>query len=180
MAAASNALVEMLGIVEAPLLALAELHQGVMRVPWLGRIRSPGTPAFSVGLEGIDEEAVRIFLLEEREPSPGEPGAYRVPHLDEGGYRPGMHALLRPIAGPVGSPVGHAVAAAVAVALAREALGDIVDSGEGWVEAAGGCAAHSPERFSEALRAEQRFASVTDGARAMYARRPSKKPAPAG
>ena len=117
--------------------------------------------------------------MKEREPSPGEPHAYRIPHLDEGGYRPGLHALLRPIAGAAGSPVGHAVAAAVAVALAREALGDIVDSGEGWVEAAGGSAAHSPEGFSEALRAERRFATVTDGVRAMYARRPSKKPAPA-
>jgi hypothetical protein len=180
MAAASHALVEMLGISRAPLLALAELNEGVMRVPWLGRVRRPDSPAFSVGLEGIDEEAVRIFLLEEREAAPGEPGAYRIPHLDEGGFRPGLHAVLRPVLRPAGWPVGHAVAAAVAVALARAALGEIVDGGEGWVEAVGGSAAHSPESFSAALRAQRRFASVTDGAQALYARRPSKKPAPAG
>jgi len=47
MAALSHALVEMLGIPVAPQLSLAELNDAVLRVPWLGRIRSTDAPAFS-------------------------------------------------------------------------------------------------------------------------------------
>jgi hypothetical protein len=178
MAALSHALVEMLGVPSTPLLALTELNDAVLRVPWLGRIRNADAPAFSVGLEGIEEDAVEIFLSEEAEPLPGEPGAFRVPHLDEGGFRPGMHALVR----PAGSLLGHAVAAAVAVALAEEAGGVITDGTEGWVEASGGSAMHLPEEFLAALRSDRRYASVTDGATALLARCPGKraKPAPTG
>jgi len=165
----------MLGIAESPLLALAELQEGVIRVPLRGRMGGFGAPAFSVGLEGIEEDAVRIFLSEGRKPEPGEPGSYRVPHVDEGGYRPGLHAVLR----SAGSPMGHAVAAAVALALAREAGGVIVDRSEVWIEASG-TGAHLPEEFAVALRAERRYASVTDGAMALWARRPTRKAAPTG
>jgi len=170
MAALSHALVEMLGINSAPLLALAELNDALLRVPWLGRIRNSDAPAFSVGVDGIEEEAVHIFLSEDTEPLPGEPGSFRVPHVDEGGFRPGMRARIR----PADSLLGHAVAAAVAVALAQEAGGVITDEDEGWVEASAGSSHHSPEEFLAALRSERRYASVTDGAAALLARRPSR------
>jgi hypothetical protein len=178
MAALSHALLDMLGVPSVPLLALTELNDAVLRVPWLGRFRNVDTPAFAVGLEGIEEDAVEIFLWEEAEPLPGELGAFRVPHLDEGGFRPGLHALVR----PAGSLLGHTVAAAVAVALAQEAGGVITDEAEGWVEAPGGSAMHLPDEFLTALRSERRYASVTDGAAALLARCPGRraKPAPTG
>lgn len=173
MAAAAHALVEMLGIGSAPLLALAELSSGVIRVPWLGRLRTSESPAFSVGLEGIEEEAVRIFLNEENEPVPGESGSFRIPHIDEGGFRPGLHAKLR----PTGSVVAYAVSAATAFALALQADGTITDSAEAWVAAVGGSPTHRPRDFAEMLRSERRYASVTDGASALWARRPAKRAA---
>jgi hypothetical protein len=178
MAALSHVLIEMLGVPAAPLLALTELNDAVIRVPWLGRIRNSDAPAFSVGLEGIEEDAVEIFLSEEAEPLPGEPGAFRVPHLDEGGFRPGMHALVR----PAGSLLGHAVAAALAVALAQEAGGVITDRTESWVEASGGSTSLLPAEFLAALRSDRHYASVTDGATALLARCPGKraKAAPTG
>jgi hypothetical protein len=175
MAALSHALVEMLGIPLAPQLSLAELNDAVLRVPWLGRIRNTDAPAFSLGLQGIEEDAVEIFLSEENEPFPGEPGAFRVPHLDEGGFRPGMHALVR----PGGSPLGHAVAAATALALAQEAGGVITDLTGGWVATSDGSATHLPGEFLAALRSKRDYASITDGATALLARCPGKRPKPA-
>ena len=172
MAALSHALVEMLGIPVAPQLSLAELNDAVLRVPWLGRVRNTDAPAFSLGLEGIEEDAVEIFLSEETEPFPGEPGAFRVPHLDEGGFRPGMHALVR----PGGSPLGHAVAAAAAVALAQEAGGVLTDQTEVWVQTSHGSATHLPGEFLAALRSDRNYASITDGATALLARCPGKTP----
>lgn len=171
LAGASRALLAFLGVGEAPLLTLAELQEGVLRVPRWGRDPAPPLPAFSVGLEGIDEEAARIFLAEEREPLPGEPGAYRVPNLDEGGYRPGMHAILR----SGGSPLGHAVAAAMAVALAAETEGVVLDAAGEWVPAAGASPGHDPAAFMGALHSVQRYASVSAGAAAFWARRPGAR-----
>jgi hypothetical protein len=175
MAGAGLALVEMLGLSRAPLLVLAELQRGGMYMPWLARIRNPDSPALSVGLEEVEEEAARIFLEEERETVPGEPGAFRTLQLDEGGFRPGLHALLR----PAGSPIGHAVAAATAVALAREAGGTIWDRSRAWMAATGEPAGHLPDDFLAALRSERPYASVIDGAAALWARRPVKRRAPA-
>jgi len=175
MAAAGQALVGLLGLAEAPMLALSELQTAILRVPWMGRFRSPDTPVFSVGLDGIEEEAAEIFLVEEREQLPGEPGSFRVLHLDEGGYRPGLHAVLR----SAGSPIGHAVAAAVAVALARETDGLVADPCGSWIEpalqAGGEPAAYAPDDFIEALRPGRSFATVTDGASALNARRPVRR-----
>jgi len=170
MAGAGRTLAALLGLAEPPLVALSELQTAVLRVPWLGRIRNAETPAFAVGLVGIDEEACHIFLMEEREPVPGELGAYRVPHLDEVGYRPGMHAIVR----SAGSPVGHAVAAATAVAIARESDGPVVDRAQEWLAAdpATGSSAHTPDDVVRALTADRRYASSTDGAQALYSRRP--------
>jgi hypothetical protein len=178
MAALAHALVEVLGISTAPQLALVELNDAVIRVPWLGRMRNSDAPAFSVGLEGIEEDAAEIFLSEGTEPLPGEPGAFRAPHLDEGGFRPGMHALIR----PGGSQLGHAVAAAAAVAIAHEAGGVITDEGGGWVVATKASAAHLPDEFLAALRSGRHYASVTDGAAALWARCPvaGRAPAPSG
>ena len=175
MAGAGRALATLLGVAEPPLVALSELQTAVLRVPWLGRIRNSENPAFAVGLVGIDEEACHIFLMEEREPVPGEFGAYRVPHLDEVGFRPGMHAIVR----SAGSPVGHAVAAATAVAIAREAGGPVVDRAQEWLAAdpATGSPAHTPDEVVRALAADRRYASSTDGAQALYARRPQAGPA---
>ena len=174
MAAAGQALMEVLGLDRAPMLSLTELQIGVMRVPWLGRLRNSEEPAFAAGLEGIDDEAAQVYLFEERPPVPGEPGAYRPPHLDEGGYRPGLHAILR----SAGSPVGHAVAAGMGIALAREAAGMLTDASEAWVPASAApqdCNpyAHMPEAFAEALRAPVRYATVADAAAALWARRPA-------
>lgn len=172
MAALSSALVEMLGVRSAPLLALAELNDAILRVPWLGRIRNSEAPAFSVGLDGIEEEAAHIFLTEDTEPLPGESGAFRVPHVDEGGFRPGLRARVR----PADSALGHAVAAAVAVALAREAGGAVGDADGRWVAPSGGpdgdVTEHRPGDFLAALRSDRRYASVTDGAAALAARCP--------
>lgn len=179
MAAAGQALMDVLGLDEAPMLSLTELQVGVMRVPWLGRLRNSEEPAFAAGLDGIDDEAAWVYLFEERTPVPGEPGAYRLPHLDEGGYRPGLHAILR----SAGSPVGHAVAAGMGIALAREAAGMLTDASEAWAAAAAsgdGAATHTPEAFAEALRAPRRYATVTEAAAALWARRPSVSAAPAG
>lgn len=173
MAAAGQALTGLLGLADPPMLALSELQTAVLRVPWMGRLRTPDVPAFSVGLEGIEEEAVHIFLTEEREPVPGEPGSYRVLHLDEGGYRPGLHAVLR----STGSPLGHALAAAVAAALAIETDGVVADPSEGWLDAAGGSPVWRPEDFLKALGAPRRFSSAVEGAAALSARRPACKPA---
>lgn len=175
LARASRALLDVLGVSQAPLLTLAELQEGVLRVPRLGRDPAPPQPAFSVGLEGIDEEAALIFLAEERGPVAGEPAAYRVPHLDEGGYRPGLHAILR----SGGSPVGHAVAAAMALSLAAETQGVVLDAAGDWVPAAGASPAHDPAAFLGALRSPGRYASVTDAAAAFWARRP-RQPGPSG
>jgi hypothetical protein len=177
MAALSRALVEMLGISSVPMLALAELNDAVVRVPWLGR-RNADAPAFAIGLEGLEEDAVEIFLSEEAEPVPDEPGSFRNPHLDEGGFRPGMHAQVR----PVGSLLGHAVAAAVAVAIAQEAGGVIVDATAHWVTTPPGSGAHLPTEFLAALRSDRRYASITDGAAALTARCPAvgREQAPTG
>lgn len=171
MAGAGRVLATVLGLPEPPLVALSELQTAVLRVPWLGRIRNAETPAFAVGLVGIDEEACHIFLMEEREPVPGELGAYRVPHLDEVGYRPGMHAIVR----SAGSPVGHAVAAATAVAIAWESDGSVIDRAQEWLAAdpATGSPAHNPDLVVETLAADRRYASCTDGALALWARRPA-------
>lgn len=178
MAALSHVLVEMLGTASAPLLSLVEMDDARLRVPWLGRRRSAGAPAFSAGLEGIEEDAVEIFLSEEAEPVPGEPGDFRAPHLDEGGFRPGMHAFVRPAA-PL---LGHALAAAAAVAIAQEAGGVIVDGAGLWVVPSGPTAAYLPEEFLAALRTNRRYASVADGAAALMARCPAtgRREAPAG
>ena len=172
MAAAGQALVNLLGVGEVPLLTLSELQTAILRVPWMGRLRSPNSPVFSVGLDGIEEEATEIFLTEYREQLPGEPGSFRVLHLDEGGYRPGLHAVLR----SAGSPVGHAVAAAVAVALARETDGVVADPCGSWIEAPvsadGQAATYAPDDFVQALAPGRRFATVADGAAALSARRP--------
>jgi hypothetical protein len=168
LAAAGQALAGLLGLPEPPMLSMTELQTAVIRVPWMGRLRNPDVPAFSVGLEGVEEEAAHIFLVEEREPLPGEPGSYRILHLDEGGYRPGLHAVLR----SAGTPIGHALAAASAAALARETDGVVADPAEGWVEATGGSPVHTPDAFLGALRPRRSFASVSDAADALYARRP--------
>jgi len=86
-----------------------------------------------------------------------------------------MHALVR----PAGSLLGHAVAAAVAVALAEEAGGVITDGTEGWVAISEGSATHLPGEFLPALRSKRNYASVTDGATALLARCPGKRPKPA-
>ncbi|MGH2719612.1 MAG: hypothetical protein ACRDJU_13690 [Actinomycetota bacterium] len=179
MAAAGQALVSLLGVAEVPLLALSELQTAILRVPWMGRLRSPDSPVFSVGLDGIEEEAAEIFLVEGRDQLPGEPGSFRVLHLDEGGYRPGLHAVLR----SAGSAVGHAVAAAVAVALARETDGAIADPCGSWIEVPesddGEPVSFAPDDFIAALRPARRFATVKDGASALSARRPVRRSVPA-
>jgi hypothetical protein len=174
MAAAGRALVGLLGVDQAPLVSLSELQTGVIRVPWMGRLRSPEAPAFSVGLDGVEEEAAHIYLTEEREPVPGEPGSYQVLHLDEGGYRPGLHAVLR----SAGSPVGHAVAAALAVALARETDGVVTDVSGAWIDPAGGPPLYTPEEFVAALAPARRYPTVSDAAGALLRRRPVRRPAP--
>ncbi len=180
MAAAGQALVGLLGVAEPPLLTLSELQTAILRVPWMGRLRSPDSPVFSVGLDGIEEEASEIFLVESREQLAGEPGSFRVLHLDEGGYRPGLHAVLR----SAGSPIGHAVAAAVAVALARQTDGQVADPCGSWIEAPsdlgdGEPATYAPDDFIDALRPSRSFPTVTDGAAALNARRPVRRPVPA-
>jgi len=154
-----------------PLLALAELNDAVIRVPLLGAFRNPDTPAFAVGFVGIEERAAEIFLSDDVPPSAGDPVGFRTLHLDETGFRPGLRASVRPAA----SPLGHAVAAAMAVALAGEAGGDVADPSGAWVGTAER-APYPPGDFLAALAPAgpgRRFASVTDGAAALWARRPA-------
>lgn len=171
LAALRRTLVELLGIASVPMLALAELNDAVIRVPLLGVFRNPDTPAFAVGFVGIEERAAEIFLTEDAPPDAGDPLGFRTLHLDETGFRPGLRASVRPAA----SPLGHAVAAAMAVALAGEAGGAVADPTGAWVGPPAP-APYPPGDFLAALVPAEpggRFASVTDGAAALWSRRPA-------